>query len=681
MISRMSALFLICLLVFLPILSTQAQQQGSSLAELQEQIKRMEAIDNDPSIPTDVKNLNLGFLKARRTQLHDLLVKNLEALRNYQSNVGTSLSAEETKLVESSIQNLEKTLQAQEAGLSSSGAPSNVPIADPSRAPQFARPTRAASAVTDASPLGTESMASPLGPTPAAVTTNIAPPQACAPANLSDVPPRLDKMAQATAILIVEQALRDRAAGIAIESDTDISAAFERHYDELVYLTVANALFTEGQKINLRKLKWQEFAAETIRTDKQTGASARAAGSTSIAEKPGFSELLSFAIENGAIQKEVSDTTLTLGTSPYALIAASQGDTSDLYRRYDFFNRIGVSANFNLDNKDNVLANASRRQLNEWSVKVRLNPDRTARGKEFQRFWDANVLPKIERRAIVLTTGFNEAFNKVKDLRVLHRGVRGKFEGATGFLVSILNTKATASPPDQVAAVKQEILCRLRSEVYEPVKAGTTVSVDPEFREFLNQSIIDLASAQLEAEEGREEVRNELVRLDNKPISSFSYSNIHPANGSSYSVFKGLYLQKAFSPMKVLANAELSVYNKPNPALNQQRIRDFLFALSFQGSAARSPFISTEMDQSQITFSFTGSYQRLLENTVGPGRKADLGSAQFKLDIPVLTGFSLPLSVTYANGTEQATKSGFRFNFGLGLDTDKLAALLRAKRQ
>ena len=681
MMSRLSALFLIWALVVLPICSTHAQQQGDSISDLKEQIKRMEAINNDPATPTDVKNLNLEFLKTRRIQLHDLLIKNIDALRKYQSNLGASLSAEESKLVENSIQNLEKTLQEQGEGLSLSGTSADVPVGESSKGPQFARSARAASAATDADRPRSDRTSSPAEVTPSVETVNTAPPPPCLPGSLTNVPPRVDKMAEATAILVVAQALKDRAAGVSIESSTDISAEFERHYDDLVYFTVADALFTEAQKINLRKLKWQEFTAETARTDKQTGASGRASGSTSLAEKPNFSDLLSFAVEHGAIQKEVSNTTLTLGSSPYALIAAAQGDTSDLYRRYDFFNRIGFAANFNLGNKDNVLANASRKQLNEWSVKFRLNPDRTARGKDFQKYWDANVLPKIERRAIVLTAGFNEAFNKQKDLRKLYRDVRNKFEGASGFLVNTLKNTTAASQADQVAAVKQEILCRLRSEVYEPVKSGTNISVDPDFREFLNKSIVDLAQAQLEAEEGRDDVRNELQRLDEKPISSFAYSNIRPATGSSYSVFKGLYLQKAFSPMKVLANAEVSIYNRPNPMLNQQRIRDFLFALSFQGSAARSPFISNEMDQSPITFSFTGSYQRMLENTSGTGRKADLGSAQFKLDIPVFTGFSLPLSLSYVNATEEKNKSGFRFNFGFGLDTDKLAALLRARKQ
>src|SRR6185436_15775936 len=100
-----------------------------------------------------------------------------------------------------------------------------------------------------------------------------------------------------------------------------------------------------------------------------------------------------------------------------------------------------------LNNTDNVLANARRSQLNEWGVKFRINPDRTARGKDFQDYWNTNVLPKIERRAIVLTQGFDVAFNKQKDLRRLHRDVRPKFEGAKGFIVTVLNNKANESQP------------------------------------------------------------------------------------------------------------------------------------------------------------------------------------------------------------------------------------------
>jgi hypothetical protein len=481
--------------------------------------------------------------------------------------------------------------------------------------------------------------------------------------------------------LVVAQAVEDAAAAPApnaTQHAQNIAGEFERHFDELVYLTIADALFTDAQKISLRKLKWQEFSAETRRTDKQIGATPRAGGSTSLFEKPGFPDLLSLAIEHGAIQKEVNKTSLTLSTSPYALVASINGDTSANYRKYDFFNRIGISANFNLADQDNVLANASRRQLNEWSAKLRLNPDRTARGKDFQEYWDSHVLHKIEQRAIVLTAGFNEAFNNVPALGKLRRAVRNKFEGSTGFLIRTLTAQAAAPPASQESAVKQEILCRLREEVYIPLNTGT-IPVDPAFRASLNQSIVDFAKAQLDQNEGRQDVRDELKRLADKWTASLSYANVRPASGSFYSVFKGSYLQKAFSPMKVIANGELSMYHNPDPKMNQQKLRDALFSLSFEGSAGRSPFITTDMDESSVTFSFSGSYQRMLENTKGTNKKADIGSAQFKLEIPVFTGFKLPLAITYSNATEEKNKSHIRFNFGFGLDTDVLAALLRAK--
>jgi hypothetical protein len=660
-------------------------QQPDSINQLKEQIKQMEAVDRDPATPADVKSLNRDFLKTRRAQLHDLLVKNLDALRKYQANLGSSLTPEETKVVESSIQDLEQALQ-EEKQASSSVTSSERPLGDGSRVSQSAQSARVAKAAAGVDPIRTENRVDRVAETPAGVNAAGAPAVAPAPCTegYPDVPPSLDKMADATATLVVRQAIKDRAATppMAIEKDDkDLPGEFEKFYDDMVYLTVAHALFTDVKSVSLNELNWQEFTAETMRTDKQNGASTRAGGSTTVAEKPGFSDLLAFAVEHGAIQKEVNMTSVTLSSSPYVLIAATQGDTSDIYRKYDFFNRIGVSANFNLANQDNVLANASRKQLNEWSVKVRLNRDRTARGADFQKFWDDDVLPKIAQRAIILVKGFDVAFNKQKDLRDLHRNLLKRFEGADGFLVKNLASTSSASEADQVAALKKEILCRLKSEVYNPVNSGTTVKVDAEFKVFLNNSIVELAKAQKLAEEGRKEIRDRIKLLSDKPTSSISYSNLRPASGSYYSVFKGMYLQKTFSPMKLLANAELAFYHKPDVKMNQQRIRDVIFALSFEGSAGRSPFVNTELDESQVSYSFTGSYQRMMENRHVANKKADIATAQFKLEIPVSTGFKLPLSITYANSSEEKNKSHFRFNFGFGLDTDKLAALLRARKQ
>jgi hypothetical protein len=675
--SKLFVLILLHTLAFSPIGSTVGQQQGESVEQLKEQIKQMESVDRDRAIPDEVKNLNRKFLNSRRQQLQDLLTKRLVALRAYQSKMDSALTTEEKKLIGSSIQQLEAVLREQEQALSAANnSVTDAVVADGDRndngKTKGSPIPEQSSTMTNSASKGGKSPA--VGDLPASInsnfstpsaTINIAPPPACT-GGYPDPPPRLDDMARATAVNIVNR-------------PTNVFSEFGRHFNELVYLTIADALFTDAEKVNLSQLRWQEFSAETRRTDKQIGASSRAGGSTSAIEKPNFSDLLSFAIEHGAIQKEVNQTSLTLSSSPYALIAAAQGDTSDVYRQYEFFTRIGISANFNLANQDNVLANASRRQLNEWSVKFRLNPDRTARGRDFQKYWNDNVLPKIGKRAIVLTKGYNQAFNDVPALGTLRENVLEKFEKSDGFLLTTLNNSATASPAEKTAALKQEILCRLRTEVYDPLSQGT-ITVNDEFRTSLNQTIVDYAEAQREAEEGKNAIRDELKRLADKPTASISYTNIRPSAGSFYSVFKGLYLQKAFAPVSIIANGELSIYHNPNPLLNQQRLRDALFAVSLEGRAGRSPFVTTDMDESPVTFSFTGSYQRMLENTRGLNKKADIAAAQFKLDIPVFTGFSLPLAVTYSNASEQEKKRHFRFNFGFGLDADKLALLLLAKR-
>jgi hypothetical protein len=116
--------------------------------------------------------------------------------------------------------------------------------------------------------------------------------------------------------------------------------------------------------------------------------------------------------------------------------------------------------------------------------------------------------------------------------------------------------------------------------------------------------------------------------------------------------------------------------------MNQRTVRDFAAAISFEGIAGRSPFLSSSgnEDQSRITFAFTGRYQRLLENRHMSGRKADWAVAQFKIEVPFLTGVRLPFSGTYANATELIKEDKVRANFGLTFDADKLFAVTRLRK-
>ncbi|HVG20492.1 MAG TPA: hypothetical protein VNI02_15690, partial [Blastocatellia bacterium] len=167
----------------------------------------------------------------------------------------------------------------------------------------------------------------------------------------------------------------------------------------ILFYTLADAMAEEGDRITIRSIKAYEYLGETARTDKQIGASTTSEGTTSASEKPGFADLLGFAIEHGAIQQEVDDTSLTLSTTPYAFVALANEDSAETYKKYAWLRAANLSANFSLsEGEAPPLADARGSQLNEWSVKLRLTPERSSRSEEFQTAWRVNAKPKIVER-------------------------------------------------------------------------------------------------------------------------------------------------------------------------------------------------------------------------------------------------------------------------------------------
>jgi hypothetical protein len=677
MTSKLKSSLIVIFMILCASAHTPAQEQTLSISDLQLQIQKMESIDADAATPADIRNLNRGFLETRRAQLRDLLTKNITAMRKYQASVGNSLTAEEQRTLEATLADWEKNLRqvtlvlrgestrtmgSDDAGASSGSAPAleqsvNSTVRSVVRTPQLS------AAPAPAPTRGTEG-ASPVALAPIDVSPN------CYP----NAPKKLVDLADAVATLIIDRT-----------PPLKPSSAIGRNFEKLMYFAVADAVLDEKDKINLRKLRVQQFVAETARTDKQANASPNSPGAVSAVEKPGFSQLLSFALDHGAVEKQVKGTTLTLSSSPYALLAAANGgDTSENHKRYDFFNRIGVSANFNIANQTDPLSSARRKQLSDWSIKVRLNKDYSSRSTTFQSFWDKDVAPLIEQRAVIYVSAFDTAFNK--EIPDLYKQLREEFQpdpdsGKKGALELYLEGHGSLSAADKKAGLRQEIVCRLKAEVYDPLQSKT-VTVSETLREDVNRTLKALATAELAVDEGKQLVEAKIKELNNKPTTTFAYSNQYPATGSAFSVFKFLHERKAYDPVKLVGNAGISIYQHPNAKLNQQTMRDIFFGLSFDGSAGRSPFVSatSELDQSKILFSFTGRYQRLFENRHIKNRKADIAVAQFKLEIPIVTGVSLPFSVTFANASELIKEKHMRANFGFSFDTDKLFLLAKLKK-
>jgi hypothetical protein len=236
----------------------------------------------------------------------------------------------------------------------------------------------------------------------------------------------------------------------------------------------------------------------------------------------------------------------------------------------------------------------------------------------------------------------------------------------------------TATPEAQQKMISDLILGHLKANVFDRVANGTLKLDAPDVAFIELEFLPGLKTAINNLLMGRELLEKRIDDLKQGPLATFAYTNYRQPLASDYSETKFLFEQDKsfFRPLKLVANVGLTFYHKPERTLNQKKLRDISAALSFEG-ATDSPFTETE-NQSKITYSFVGRYERLLENRRMVNRKPDLATAQFLLEIPFFRGLSLPFSLTYANATEEERRKNVRFNFGMRLDTDKLIELLRA---
>lgn len=662
----------ICALFFLTVGICWAQQQVTSVSTLKEQIQKLEAIDRDPATPEEVKVLNSRFLNERRLQLKILLQQRIETLRKYQETVKTTLTNEENRIIVDAIVELENDLQTLEKVIKDVpgiGLPSRQQTTTSSGvSAESANVSMKSVLPADSSTRLKESTSGPpLQQSVAAVS-----PATCngATDSYQDAPPLL----------------RDAVEGVADDIISGAQApadALSFRFPDMFFYALAHAVApaADTSVSSIKSLKAYQYLGETVRTDKQVGAGAKSGGTTSAIEKPGFTRLLGFAVENGAILQDVSQTGLTLSTSPYLLFTFNRGgDTAENYQRAGLLNRIGLSATFNLSNQNDVLSNATRRQLTEWSVKGRVFGDRSTRSKAFQEFWRQPGGPQeaIQKRLQALTNSF----------RATLPGFGGpdfdpfiNVEDDIGAVVTALLASPSykgASDVEKKRLLVNAILCTLKSEVYTPITSNSIAISQPKKDAINHQLVPSLAAALGNIDSVRKLVEDKLEEFQKGPLATLAYVNHRQPAGSDYSEGKFLYSHEssALSPVKLVANLGFSFYHKPNRQLNQQTARDISAALSFEGSAD-SPFLKGTADLSKITYAFTGAYQRTFENRHLPGRKADIGAFQFKLDVPVFAGASFPISVTYANATEQQRRSGVRTNFGFNFDTDKLMSILQ----
>jgi len=457
-----------------------------------------------------------------------------------------------------------------------------------------------------------------------------------------------------------------------VDKKMTIAGAVADIWPEVVlYVTADAVLQPDLEEVSIRSLSAYTYLGETARTDKQTGASATSGGSTTLAEKPGIPLFLAYAIEHGAIEKAVSGNAMTLSGSLYGPLALG-GDTADKFQRYSFWRRIGYSATFNLsENQPSSLAGLNLKQVSEFSFRARILGDRSTRSKEFIKMWKDQVQPEIKFRLDVITTGEADLVNKEEILWKAAQGLRTELVGE---ISERLATLTADSREERIAKIENLVLRALKTGLFDQIRDKKIPVSDSTKATLRSKTVPLLKKAHEDLEKTRARLDQLVEEFNKSRLLTLEYTNHRTPLGSDYSEFKLLYAQPVrLDPLRfdLIANAAVSTFHKPDPALNQTRIRDFSFTLSAEGNA-KSPFRSAvTSDVSKVTYSFSGRYERMKET------RQDIAVAQFKVELPISMGLSLPFSVTYANRTEYLNEKEVRGNFGFSLDLDKLYALTR----
>src|SRR5262245_45550547 len=155
------------------------------------------------------------------------------------------------------------------------------------------------------------------------------------------------------------------------------------------------ALVAREEGLLVRAL--QTYAEE--RSDKQLGATASASGTTTLVSKGTVPQILAFALENGAVLRSVSGTTVTFRSNVGGALRALAGKgffrlTSGDDPSLSLLSRLSFSASF--DTSRGAAANtftADQQQLSQWTGRFQIANQRDPQGSNGLSRWRARLAP------------------------------------------------------------------------------------------------------------------------------------------------------------------------------------------------------------------------------------------------------------------------------------------------
>lgn len=427
-------------------------------------------------------------------------------------------------------------------------------------------------------------------------------------------------------------------------------------------------------------LETAELAGETARSDTQVGAAPSSVGATNLVATTGISEILSLAFGSGAIQQEQRADSVTFSTSPYALLALGYGDTQTTFERFGLARRLGLSATVNLNPEEGDGDGLfETEQFSGVGVRMRLFGDRSTRTRAFGDRWRETVQPEIQRKVDAQKDLFDaflktqEGSDRLIDSLIGHSPMRPV---AKTVLDYVAEATGNLESDENFEGLVAKLVPQVCSQIFVPVKNGDITFGD-------DQATADrIAAITTEILKSREKSRRlteeAITEFNTRPVVTATYNLERIADGGSdYSDLKLLGEGRLFpdSPygFDFTLNAGVSLYHDPIASLGQETVRDYSGTASMKWLLPNVFFGGFLQkldpdDMSPITLSASGK--------VAQNEQIDaaIGNVEVRLGIPLLRGFSVPLTFNYATRTTTSASGEFRVN--VGVDFDSLKALV-----
>ena len=664
--------FTIGLMLCVSVVCAQQPGDDTKIVQMKATIQKLDALAEDENIPPETREQLAELLFEKRGELHSLLRQKRDALR---TRLQGNLSPAEANSIARTIQELNQQLQqlmngasstltrregvqTQEEGTGSdSTASSTGSTSEPldlslkSRTADASVPSLTAPAATSAPALRGIGSA----PKSPALITNVpsssAPSSAAtfAPASSAPQPDPCANFPSAAADPDVEYQRQIKAATCRIfKALAGAGNAGDAHLNFQAYNVIMALAIARGKlpKAAIAELTAQ---AENASNSKNLGAS-DSSSATNLIAKAGVPAIFGFAVENGALTKATSGTTVTFSGNPVGLVQtmAKKGFISAFQDQDDFTKFLrklsfGLSFDTSRGSQPGTFT-GDKQQLSGFSFKYNILDQRDPRDKNNTARWHDITIHQAANLALALndfvrTIAAGRAPQLEAWLVSANQALNGKtdFNEIQNVLIAELNKLADIKlPADQEALVKQ---------------------VGTDFDAFIKE---------------RNDILNEIA---NKWIATFDYNNTRPVGTPSFSNFRFLAEKGAYKgSIDFTGNASLTFYNSRPTGPKAQRLRDFKFAGQLDVP------IGDVTKTGKFLLSFAGRYERLLNDepiagTTSVIKRGDIAVGQLKLTIPIRgTALKIPLSVSFANRTELVKEKEVRGNFGITFDIDSLLA-------